>query len=55
MMRNYIYIGKYVGNVLIVGPTECGKTSFIQNLGINNFLEVLKKKLNGFLELNWML
>ena len=42
-MANYIYIGKFAGNVLIVGQTKCGMTTFIQNLGINNFLGALKK------------
>ena len=42
-MVNCIYNGKFVGNVIIVGRTDCGKTSFIQNLGINNFFGALKK------------
>ena len=42
-MANYIYNGKFAGNVLILGWTECGKTTFIQNLGINNFFGALKK------------
>ena len=36
-MANHIYNGKFAGNVLIVGQMEHGKTTFIQNLGINKF------------------
>ena len=36
-MANYSCNRKFAGNVLIVGRTECRKTTFIQNLGINNF------------------
>ena len=32
---DYIYDGKFEGNVLIVGRTGCGKTAFIQKLGQN--------------------
>ena len=32
----YSYNGKFEGNVLIVGRTGCGKTTFIQKLGKNN-------------------
>ena len=41
-MENSIYDGKFIGNILVVGRTECGKTTFIQNLGINNFFGELK-------------
>ena len=41
-MENSVYDGKFIGNVLVVGRTECGKTTFIQNLGINNFFGDLK-------------
>ena len=27
--------GKFEGNILIVGRTRCGKTTFVQNLGKN--------------------
>ena len=37
-MANFIYNGKFAGNVPIVDRTEYGKTALIQNLGINNFL-----------------
>ena len=42
-MANYSCNRKFAGNVLIVGRTECRKTTFIQNLGINNFFCALKK------------
>ena len=31
----YSYDGKFEGNILIVGRTRCGKTTFVQNLGKN--------------------
>ena len=31
----YIYDGKFDGNIIIVGWTGCGKTTFIQKLGKN--------------------
>ena len=30
---SYTYNGKLEGNILIVGRTGCGKTTFVQNLG----------------------
>ena len=42
-MENYIYSGKFSGNILIVGQTECGKTTFMQKLALNNFFGKLKK------------
>ena len=38
-MENSTYDGKFISNILTVGRTECGKTTFIQNLGVNNFLD----------------
>ena len=32
---NYIYNAKFEGNILIVGRTGCGKTTFVQNLDKN--------------------
>ena len=32
-----IYHGQFMGNILIVGRTNCGKTMFIEKLGLNNF------------------
>ena len=42
-MQNYTYSGKFSGNVLIVGRTECGKTTFMQKLALHNFFGKLKK------------
>ena len=42
-MENYVYDGKFSGNILIVGRTECGKTTFVQKLALNNFFGDLKK------------
>ena len=41
-MEKSIYDGKFVGNILILGRTECGKTTFVQNLAINNFFGEIK-------------
>ena len=32
---NYTYDGQFEGNIMVVGRTGCGKTTFIQNLGKN--------------------
>ena len=32
-----IYNGQFYGNVLVVGRTGCGKTTFLEKLGLNNF------------------
>ena len=42
-MENYVYDGKFSGNILIVARTECGKTTFVQKLALNNFFGNLKK------------
>ena len=42
-MENYIYSGKFSENILIVRRTECGKTTFMQKLALNNFFGKLKK------------
>ena len=42
-MENYVYNGTFSGNILIVGRTECGKTTFMQKLTLNNFFGNLKK------------
>ena len=42
-MDNEIYDGKFVGNILIVGRTACGKTFFTQKHAVNNFFGKLKK------------
>ena len=32
-----IYDGKFYGNILVVGRTGCGKTTFLEKRGLNNF------------------
>ena len=32
-----IYDGQFYGNVLVVSRTWCGKTTFLEKLGLNNF------------------
>ena len=34
---NDIYDGKFNGNILLVGRTACGKTTFLEKLAINKF------------------
>ena len=33
--NNFMYDGAFNGNMLVVGQTRCGKTSFVQRLGKN--------------------
>ena len=42
-MQNNIYDGQFRGNILVVGITGCGKTSFVQKLGLNNFFGKIVK------------
>ena len=42
-MEGYTYDGKFQGNILIVGRTGCGKTTFMQKLALNNFFGKIKK------------
>lgn len=42
-MMKYKYDGKFSGNILVVGQTGCGKTTFVQKLAINNMLGNLKE------------
>ena len=32
-----IYNGQFSGNILLVGRTGCGKTTFLEKLGLNKF------------------
>ena len=32
-----IYNGQFYGNVLVVGRSGCGETTFLEKLGLNNF------------------
>ena len=36
-MQNNIYDGQFRGNILVVGKTGCGKSSFVQKFCLNNF------------------
>ena len=38
-----IYDGHFSGNVLVVGRPGCGKTTFLEKLGVNNFFGDTKK------------
>ena len=42
MSTKYIYDGRFKGNILVVGRTECGKTTFVQKLALYNFFGKLK-------------
>ena len=42
-MQNNIYNEQFRGNILVVGKTGCGKTSFVQKLGLNNFFGKIVK------------
>ena len=42
-MESNVYNGKFNGNILIAGRTECGKTYFTQKLVINTFFGKIKK------------
>ena len=42
-MESNVYHEKFSGNILIVGRTECGKTTLVQKLALNNFFGDLKK------------
>ena len=41
--KKYIYDGKFEGNILMVGKTGCGKTTFVQKLAVNSFFGDVKK------------
>ena len=38
-----IYDGQFYGNILVVGRTGCGKTTFLEKLGLNNFFGKMVK------------
>ena len=46
--KDYSYDGKFEGNILIVGRTGCGKTTFIQKLGKNKLFG------NDLIEVFWV-
>ena len=43
MAVNYSYDGKFEGNILIVGQTGYGKTTFIHNLAKNSLFGELNE------------
>ena len=45
---NYSFDAKFEGNILVVGRTGCGKTTFVQNLGKNKMFGEIK-------EVTWLL
>ena len=40
---NYCCDAKFEGNILVVGRTGCGKTTFVQNLGKNKMFGEIKE------------
>ena len=42
---NYTYVVKFEGNILVVGRTGCGKTTFVQNLVKNQIFGDIKEVL----------
>ena len=50
---NYIYDGKFSGNILVVGRTACGKTGFVQRLSVNNFFwDLIKAEWVSYIKLD---
>ena len=48
-----IYDGQFSGNVLVVGKTGCGKTTFLEKLGINRlFSNIVKTELIRGIDIN---
>ena len=37
-----IYNGLFYGNILVVGRTGCGKTTFLEKLALNDFGNIIK-------------
>ena len=42
-IHTYTYNGKFEGNILVVGRTGCGKTTFVQNVGKKKLLGDIKE------------
>ena len=49
--KDYSYDGKFEGNILIVGRTGCGKTTFIEKLGKNKLFGNDLIEVFGYLKL----
>ena len=48
-----IYDGQFYGNVLVVGRTGCGKTTFLEKLGVNNFFgKIIKTEWISGIDIN---
>ena len=41
-----IYDGQFYGTILVVGRTGCGKTTFLEKLGLNNFFGKVVKRID---------
>ena len=42
-MQKFVCDGNFRGNILVVGRTDCGKTTFVQRLAVNNIFGKLGK------------
>ena len=48
-----IYDSQFRGKVLVVGKTCCGKTTFLEKLGINNFFgDIVKTEWISGIDIN---
>ena len=48
-----IYNRQFSGNILLVGKTGCGKTTFLEKLGLNKFFgELLKTEWISGIDIN---
>ena len=48
-----IYDGQFYGNVLVVVRTGCGKTTFLEKLGVNNFFgKIIKTEWISGIDIN---
>ena len=48
-----IYDGQFYRNVLVVGRTGCGKTTFLEKLGVNNFFgKIIKTEWISGIDIN---
>ena len=48
MSKKFEYDGTFSDNILVVGQTGCGKTSFVQSLGKNKIFG------DGLIGVNWV-
>ena len=48
MSKKFEYDGTFSDNILVVGQTSCGKTSFVQSLGKNKIFG------DGLIGVNWV-